>query len=345
MGLNDMAGGYHFPELRILTAEFCGLGVPCLQQRATIGLVDRSVADMSGGYIHARILWRRSTEADRSSEIICDLVSVTSFPQCHLETVRNQKKPFWFPNASEYGVSETAFPDAEYSQEYDAVVGNRLRFFPGRERENVAQIATKLPRTGRLVDSIIPVGASARNQSSTGHLAPCAAARLGAGPCSTSGSPFFQAARTRVNVRAVRCGAITAADRERVELTARFRAVQDFLDVVSQRLAAPPMSSSTVGASRHAPEDAEAAPAAKRMRYSSSDRTGSPFFAEPSKGTVRNKRNRFLILLAFSIRLRARDHPSGATKRVRGRGYARAVRPCWRVRQSLGRTPGSPLLG
>ena len=59
-----------------------------------------------------------------------------------------------------------------------------------------------------------------------------------------------------------------AGERELVEKHANLRGVQDILAVVSQRLAAPPMSSSTVGASRPAPDDASAAPPAKRTRYS-----------------------------------------------------------------------------
>ena len=59
-----------------------------------------------------------------------------------------------------------------------------------------------------------------------------------------------------------------AGELERFEHHAKLRGVQDILVVVSQRLAAPPMSSSTVGASRPAPEDATAAPPAKRTRHS-----------------------------------------------------------------------------
>ena len=51
-----------------------------------------------------------------------------------------------------------------------------------------------------------------------------------------------------------------AAERKRGECHARLPTVQDVLAVVSQRLSAPPMSSSTVGASRPTPEDAEAPP-------------------------------------------------------------------------------------
>ena len=61
--------------------------------------------------------------------------------------------------------------------------------------------------------------------------------------------------------------ASAAGERERVENHAKLRGVQDILAVVSQRLAAPPMSSSTVGA-RPAPEDATAAPPARRTHHS-----------------------------------------------------------------------------
>ena len=64
------------------------------------------------------------------------------------------------------------------------------------------------------------------------------------------------------------CEASAAGELERVENHAKLRGVQNILAVVSQRLAAPPMSSSTVGASRLAPEDASAAPPAKRTRHS-----------------------------------------------------------------------------
>ena len=72
--------------------------------------------------------------------------------------------------------------------------------------------------------------------------------------------------------------ASTAAERGRIEHHAELYTVRDVLAVMSQRLTAPLMSSSTVGASCPAPEDAEAAPAEKRPRHPSSDRTGSPFF-------------------------------------------------------------------
>ena len=62
--------------------------------------------------------------------------------------------------------------------------------------------------------------------------------------------------------------ASAAAEREFVEHHAKIRGVQEILPVVSQLLAAPLMSSSTVGASRPAPEDAMAAPPAKRKRHS-----------------------------------------------------------------------------
>ena len=62
--------------------------------------------------------------------------------------------------------------------------------------------------------------------------------------------------------------AFAAGERERVEHHAKLRSVQDILAVVSQRLAAPLMSWSTVGASRPTPEDATAAPLAKRTRQS-----------------------------------------------------------------------------
>ena len=62
--------------------------------------------------------------------------------------------------------------------------------------------------------------------------------------------------------------ASAGGERERVENHAKLRGVQDILAVVSQRLAASPMSSSTVGASCPAPEDASAAPPAKRTRHS-----------------------------------------------------------------------------
>ena len=62
--------------------------------------------------------------------------------------------------------------------------------------------------------------------------------------------------------------ASTAAELKRVEHHARLRGVQDILVVASQSLTAPQMSSSTVGDSRPAPEDAAAAPLAKRTRQS-----------------------------------------------------------------------------
>ena len=62
--------------------------------------------------------------------------------------------------------------------------------------------------------------------------------------------------------------ASTAAESECVLHHEKLRAVQDVLAVVIQRLAAPPMSSSTFRASRPTPEDFEAAPPAKRTCYS-----------------------------------------------------------------------------
>ena len=61
--------------------------------------------------------------------------------------------------------------------------------------------------------------------------------------------------------------ASTAAERERIEHHAELHTVQDVLAVVTQRLTAPLMSSSTVGASRPAPEDAAAAAPVKRTRH------------------------------------------------------------------------------
>ena len=118
---------------------------------------------------------------------------MTSFPQCHLETVITQKKPYETVLVSKcirIQFSKTVLPNAECSQEFDCVVGNGLRIFQGVRRKTVAQIATKLPRTGSLVHSIIPMGASARNRSCMGHLAACVGPRLDAGPYSTSG-PLF----------------------------------------------------------------------------------------------------------------------------------------------------------
>ena len=54
--------------------------------------------------------------------------------------------------------------------------------------------------------------------------------------------------------------ASTAAERECIEHHVKLRGVQDILAVVSQRLVALPMSSSTVGATRPALEDAAATP-------------------------------------------------------------------------------------
>ena len=62
--------------------------------------------------------------------------------------------------------------------------------------------------------------------------------------------------------------ASAVGERERVEHHAKLHGVQDILAVVSQRLAVPPMSSSTVGDSRPAFEDATAAPPTKRTRHS-----------------------------------------------------------------------------
>ena len=62
--------------------------------------------------------------------------------------------------------------------------------------------------------------------------------------------------------------ASAAGERERVEHHAKLRGVQDILAVVSQRLAVPPMSSSTDGVFRPAPDDATAAPPANRTRHS-----------------------------------------------------------------------------
>ena len=59
----------------------------------------------------------------------------------------------------------------------------------------------------------------------------------------------------------------TAVERERSEHHVKLRGVQDILVVVIQRLAAPPMPLSTVGAARPAPEHAAAAPPAKCTRY------------------------------------------------------------------------------
>ena len=62
--------------------------------------------------------------------------------------------------------------------------------------------------------------------------------------------------------------ASAAGEHKSVENHAKLRGVQDILAVFIQRLAAPPMSSSTVEASRPAPENATAAPPAKRTRHS-----------------------------------------------------------------------------
>ena len=62
--------------------------------------------------------------------------------------------------------------------------------------------------------------------------------------------------------------ASTAAEHKRGEHHAKLRAVQDVLAVVIQVLAAPPMSSSAVGAPCPAPEDAKTAPPAKRTHHS-----------------------------------------------------------------------------
>ena len=62
--------------------------------------------------------------------------------------------------------------------------------------------------------------------------------------------------------------AFAAGERERVENYAKLPSVQDILEVVSHRLVAPLMSSSTVGASRPAPEDASAAPLKESTRHS-----------------------------------------------------------------------------
>ena len=76
-----------------------------------------------------------------------------------------------------------------------------------------------------------------------------------------------QVQQREANVAALR-EASPVGERENVKNHAKLRRVQDILEVVSQRLPAPPMSSSTVGAYRPAPEDASAAPLAKRMRHS-----------------------------------------------------------------------------
>ena len=59
-----------------------------------------------------------------------------------------------------------------------------------------------------------------------------------------------------------------AGECERVEHHAKLRGIQGILAVVSHRLAAPPMFSSTVGASGPALEDSTAAPSVKRTHHS-----------------------------------------------------------------------------
>ena len=77
---------------------------------------------------------------------------------------------------------------------------------------------------------------------------------------------MHQVQKLEATVTALR-EASAAGERDRVENHAKLRGVQEILAVVSQRLAAPPMSSSTVRASRPAPEDTSAASPAKRTRH------------------------------------------------------------------------------